>query len=117
LDVMRRIRILLPIAFILLAGCATQPDVVYPQNEVFNILETALRSRLATMPLPRHSRCHVFIEHTDVPIAPFAKRFPEYQMIVKRNSPGNSPPPKWYYIHLSRTTRSDAWVVIEYAAG
>jgi hypothetical protein len=69
------------------------------------------------MLLPPHSRCYVFIENADVPITPFAKRFPEYQMVVKRNSPGNSPPPRWFYLRLGLTTQDDAWVVLEDAAG
>jgi hypothetical protein len=113
---MRFTRVLLPIVVVLLGGCATQPDVAYPQNEVFNILEAALRSRLATMPLPRHSRCYVSIERADVAIAAFAKRFPEYQMIM-RNSPGNLPSLRWYHLRLGKTTRNDAWVLLEDAAG
>jgi hypothetical protein len=114
---MRFTRFLLPIVVILVTGCATQPRVTFSQKEVFDVLEVAVRSRLATMLLPRHSRCYVFIENTDVAIAPFAGRFPEYQMIVKRNSPGNSPPPRWFYIRIGLTTHDDAWVVVADAAG
>jgi hypothetical protein len=114
---MRFIRVLLPIVVFLVAGCATQPDVTYSQKEVFDVLEVALRHRLATMPLPRHSLCYVHIENTNVAIAPFARRFPEYQMILKRNSSENSPPRRWYSIRLGQTTPNDAWVVLEDAAG
>lgn len=114
---MRFIRVLLPIVVVLVTGCATQPDVRYSQNEVFDVLEMALRHRLAKMPLPRHSLCYVFIANTDVAGAPFAGRFPEYQMIVKRNSPGDPPPPRWYLLRLGQTTRNDAWVLLKDAAG
>jgi len=101
----------------LVAGCATHPDVTYSQKEVFDVLEVALRSRLATMPLPRHSLCYVVMENTHGAVASFAGRFPEYRMIVKGQLPGELRPPGWYYMRLGRTTHDDAWVLLEDAAG
>jgi hypothetical protein len=116
-------RVLLPIIAALTAGCALfhdpsyDPIVTYSQKEIFDIVEVSLRHRLATRPLPRHSRCYVFIEKTDVAIDSFAGRFPEYRMIVKRNSPGNSQPARSYFVRIGRTTRDDAWVVLRDASG
>jgi hypothetical protein len=108
---------------LILAGCATTPDpsaapsVTYSQRQVFNIFEAALRYRLRTSPLQRHSVCYIYLENTDVSIVPFAKRFPDYRMIVRRNSPGKSPPSPWYYMRLGRTTQDHAWVSVQDAAG
>ncbi len=114
---MRFIRVLLLLVIILGTGCATRPGVRYSQKEVFDVLEVVLRHRLEKMPLPRHSRCYVFIENTGVASAPFAGRFPEYQMTVKRDSPGDPPPPRWYGLQLGQTTLNDAWVLLRDAAG
>src|SRR5438270_8639957 len=115
--------VLLAAAAITFSGCATAidpsyaPTVQYSQQQVFDMFETALRYRLATAPLWHHATCYVYLENTDVPIEPFAKRFPEYHMVVRRNSPGNSPPIPWFYMHLGKTTRDYAWINIEYRGG
>jgi hypothetical protein len=106
-----------------LAGCAnpldpsSAPSVQYPQQQVFDMFEAALRYRLATAPLWPHATCYVYLENTDGPIERFAKRFPEYRMVVRRNSPGNSPPVPWFYMRLGKTTRDYAWITIDYRGG
>lgn len=108
---------------IALAGCVTAidpsyaPSVRYSQQQVFDMFEATLRYRLATAPLWHHATCYVYLENTDVPIESFAKRFPEYHMVVRRNSPGNSPPIPWFYMRLGKTTRDYAWITIDYRGG
>ena len=107
---------------ITLAGCASldpssSPIVRYPQQQVFDMFEAALRHRLARAPLWHHAKCYVYLENADVPIASFAQRFPEYHMIVRRNSPGNAPPSPWFYMRLGRTTRDHAWITVDYRGG
>jgi hypothetical protein len=107
---------------IILAGCAnldpsSAPIVRYPQQQIFDMFEAALRYRLATAPLWHHATCYVYLENADEPIESFAKRFPEYHMVMRHNSPGNSPPIPWFYMHLGRTTHDYAWVDMQYRGG
>jgi hypothetical protein len=105
------------------AGCAnlldpsSAPIVEYPQSQVFDMFEAVLRHRLARAPLWPHATCYVYLENSNVPIASFVKRFPEYHLIVRENSPGNSPPSPWFYLRLGRTTRDHAWITIFYRGG
>jgi hypothetical protein len=106
-----------------LAGCAnpfdpsSAPSVQYSQQQVFDMFEAALRYRLATAPLWPHATCYVYLQNTDGPIERFAQRFPEYDMVVRRNSPGNSPPVPWFSMRLGKTTRDYAWIIIGYRGG
>src|SRR4051812_16113916 len=117
-----RVLSLASVLAVTLAGCAnldpsSAPIVRYPQQQVFDMFEAALRHRLARAPLSHQVTCYVYLENTDVPIASFAKRFPEYHMIVRRNSPGNSPPSPWFYMRLGRTTSDHAWITVDYRGG
>jgi hypothetical protein len=107
LDDMRASRAL-PLIGVLLAACATEapllqePVVTLSQKEVVDIYEAALRYRMAKFPLPRGSKCDVFIQTGAIPA--LAKRFPEYDMVVRVGSvgsPGRPPPPvRWYDLDI-----------------
>lgn len=112
----------LAVAALGLAGCtaidpSSAPSVRYSQREVYDMFEAALRYRLATAPLWPHATCYVYLENADVPIEVFAKRFPEYHLVVRRNSPGNSPPIPWFHLRLGKTTRDYAWINIQFRGG
>jgi hypothetical protein len=102
----------------MLSGCATrtsppeQPAVTLSEKDTLDVLEAALRYRLTKFPLPRHRVCYVYIEHTEKPLPQFAKRFPEYHMIVRYQSRGNSPPSPWRDLWLGGTTQDHAWVIV-----
>ena len=120
---MLRVPHLLIAIALVLVGCATNPDRVHPpsvassQKEVFDILEAALRSQLAKVPLRHHSVIHVYIQNTEIAVSTFAQRFPEYQMIVKRDSAGNSPPHPRYEVRLGEIKQDDASVRINDGSG
>jgi hypothetical protein len=102
----------------MLSGCAMrrssseQSAVTLSEKDTLDVLEAALRYRLTKFPLPQHGVCYVYIEHTEKSLPQFAKRFPEYHMIMRYGSPGNSPPSPWRDLWLGGTTQDHAWVIV-----
>jgi hypothetical protein len=100
------------------AGCATQPSleteryVKLSEKETLDLLEAALRYRLSEAPLPRHARCYVFIQNTNVPVTRFARRFPEYHLVVTSEPPGTSPATPSRSLWLGLTTSHFAVVLV-----
>lgn len=114
-----RALLLVSVLVIALAGCASTPNPVdapvvqYPPEQVFDMFEAALRYRLVQAPLRRHSTRYVDLD-TEAPTASFAKRFPEYHMIMRQDLPGYSPPSPWFFIRLGRATGDHAWIDMHY---
>jgi hypothetical protein len=103
---------------IMLSGCAAsrphvEEDVVaLSKKDTLNVYEATIRYRMRKFPLPRGSRCEVYIRMGALPA--LATRFPEYHMVVRPGWVGwvGGPVPqvRWYDLELGRTARNNVFV-------
>ena len=109
---------------LLLVGCTTQytqrqlePEVQYSEMQILDVLETALRHRLAIVPLPRHATCYVYIERGHVTPLKFAARFSDYHFVVRVDVAQQPYLVPWRSLRLGGTMHNHAWVVVGDPAG
>jgi hypothetical protein len=115
-----RVQSFLAVIAFIFAGCASdQPDranVRVAHGEISNkkkddIYEAIVRYSLRRAPLARGSKLYIYINDGAPP--GLAQRFPEYDVIIKSGSAGNSPPhERWYFIVLGVVTDDHAFATL-----
>jgi hypothetical protein len=92
---------------------ADLPPAIEPSPKTqLDILEAAVRSRLAKAPLPRGETLYLFLN--DDPVPGLSARFTEYRVRIRSGSTGPSPPrARWYWLDLGRVTADTAFVTLD----
>lgn len=77
-----------------------------------DILEAAIRWRLAKAPLARREKLYLFLLNGD--IRGLSARLAEYHVVVRSGFFGPPPPrAQWYWLRLGRVTRDTAEIFLE----
>jgi hypothetical protein len=107
----------------ILAACSadqtrdTKAPAPAPQvsaKDKLDIYEAVIRYRLGRAPLRRGRKLYVHVNFGAPP--GLARRFPEYDAIIRSGSQGNSPPRhRYYFLDLGRVTADKAFVYVEAA--
>ena len=83
-----------------------------PEALRLDVLETMLRQRLATQPLPKGTRCYIYIAHGFG--SGIKSRLPGYPIVVGSGRISSVPPrQRWYRLDIREISERTATVVIE----
>ena len=92
------------------SAAAAAPQI--SDKDKLDIYEAVVRYRLRRAPLARGRKLYIYVNFGAPP--GLARRFPEYDAIIKSGSQGNSPPTaRYYFFDLRRVTASKAFVYVE----